>query len=279
MLKLLVIVVVLGVVAASVVLAVLRWRHDAAVDALWLTLERSAVGGGGFDPASVAGLPAPARRMLLHALAPGTPLAGAVLFEAEGQIGLQPGAEKLPFRARQILTVDGLIWRARVGRGLMRMSGSDRYAAGREGGMRWFLWYGVPLVRAEDPDVLRSAAGRVALEIPFFLPTVLAMADRARWEAVDDTSARVHVRVGDEEFAPLLTVGPQGRLTRIQMDRWDPEAVDGRPGHIPWAADEFADERTFDGVTIPTTAAVTRRAGTPQADTFFLARITSARYR
>jgi hypothetical protein len=100
----------------------------------------------------------------------------------------------------------------------------------------------------------------------------------ARWEAIDAHSARVHLQVGSEQLALLITVAPDGRLLRVDMPRWDSEGMDGKPGYVLWVGDQLTEERTFGGYTIPVRMRATKRAGTPQADAFFEAEILSAQY-
>jgi len=272
--------VVVGVLLLAVVaiLGALRVVHDREVTRLWDEL-RQAAGKGRFDPQSLASLPEPAQRYLRHAIAPGTPLAASVVVQMEGRIGLEPGGDKLPFRAEQILAVpNGLIWKASVGDGAVRISGDDRYAAG-EGGMRWYLWHVVPVMSADGPDVSRSAAGRVALEAAAMLPSALVADTGVLWQAVDERSARVRVRVGSEESSVLVVVAPGGQLERVEMMRWDSEGMGGRPGYVLWVAEMLDGEQSFGGYTLPKRVRVTKGAGTPQADSFFEATITAAEFR
>ena len=270
-------VLVLLLLAAAVVLGSVRILHDRQIERLWETL-RVPPGTALFDSESVATLPDPAQRYLRHAIAPGTRLARSVVVEMQGRIGLKPGADKLPFQARQILAApNGLIWRATVGEGIMQITGSDRYVAG-EGAMHWFMGYAIPLLRASGVDVSRSAAGRVALEAPLMLPSALLPEAGARWEAIDARSARVYLQIGSEQLALLISVAPDGRLERVEMPRWDAEGMDGKPGYVLWVGDQLTEERTFGGYTIPVRMRATKRADTPQADSFFEAEIKSAQY-
>ena len=270
-------VLALLLVATGAVLGSLRILHDRELARLWETL-RVPPGTAVFVPETVARLPEPAQRYLRHAIAPGTRLARSVVVEMQGRIGLKPGADKLPFQASQILAMPhGLIWRATVGEGIMQISGSDRYVAG-QGAMHWFMGYLIPVVRAGGVNVSRSAAGRVALEAPLLLPSALLPDAGARWEAIDARSARVHLQVGSEQLALLVVVAPDGRLERVEMPRWDAEGLDGKPGYVLWIGDELTEERTFGGYTIPVRMRATKRAGTPQADSFFEAEIKSAQY-
>src|SRR3990172_9324149 len=161
---------------------------------------------------------------------PRSPLPGPATTEMEGGIALKPGTAKLPFRALQVISPDGLVWQAWVGRGLMRFSGDDAFADGA-GAMRWFLWGLVPIVRAGGPHVTSSAAGRVGLEVPGMLPPALLPRPGVHWDVIDDRTARVVFRVGEEDVSPAITVGEDGRLERIEMMRWDEQGPDGTPGY------------------------------------------------
>lgn len=269
--------VVAGVLLAASGLLASRRRQEQAWDAVWSGLA-PAPSGRRFDPSLVAGLPAPARRFFLRALAPGAELASAVELRMTGLIRLRAGSGGLPLRARQILSTRGLLWRASAGRGLMTIAGADVYADGR-GSMRWYLFGAIPIIRAAGADVTRSAKGRAALEWCVFLPSALLLHPGARWEAVDEATARVHLNVDGETIAPELTVDAEGRLTRLRMMRWDAEGMDGTPGYVLWEADRFSDERTFGGYTLATRMIVTTRAGTERANAFFEPKIEGAAFR
>jgi hypothetical protein len=267
----------LALFALIVFLGAYRALIDRRVDQRWQALQAEA-GTEVFDPAMVAELPEPARRYLRHAIRPGTVLARSVMLQMRGGIALTPGAEKTPLRARELLAAQGLIWQASVGAGTRRISGHDLFADG-EASMRWFLWGIVPIVQASGPDLSRSAAGRVALEVALWLPSALLPPAGARWEAVDGERARVHLSVDGERLAPVLTIAGDGRLTRIEMQRWDTEGLSGSPAYVPWVGDALGEEGTFDGYTIVTRVRATAKAGTPQANEFFEAVVTDAVYR
>ncbi len=262
---------------ALVGLGAFRALADQRVEQLWAALTANP-GSEVFDPAMVDDLPEPAQRYLLHAIAPGAPLAQSVVLHMHGSIALDPGIERQAMRAQELLTARGLIWRAWVGEGVMRFSGHDYFALG-EGAMRWFLWGMVPVVQARGPDLARSAAGRVALEVPLWLPSALLPQAGARWEAVDERRARVHLKVGSEELAPTLTVAADGQLERIEMPRWDVRGLDGQPGYVPWLGEVLGEEKTFGGYTIGVRVRATAKAGTAQANPFFEAVVTAAEYR
>jgi hypothetical protein len=260
-------------VAVTAFLIFMRGRLDRHMTRRWVEL-RPPAGEAGFHPDMVAELPEAAQRYFRHAIQPGTRLARSVYLEMEGRFGLQPGAEKVPMRAQEILAAPhGLIWKASIGSGFMRFSGYDYYVEG-EGAMRWFLWGVIPLVRADAPEITRSAAGRVGMEALAWLPSVLLPQNGIGWESVDEHSARARIQVGSEELAPTIKVAPDGRLERIEMMRWDPD--DGR--YVLYVGEVLGEERDFAGYTIPTKISLTSKVGTPEENTFFEAFVITAEF-
>lgn len=263
--------------AAAVGLRAERARHERGVAALWDELARPG-DGAVFAPSMTDGLPAPARRYLRRAIAPGTPLARSVELRMHGSLRLAREAEPLPMRAEQVLAPPGgMVWRAAVGRGAMRMVGFDRYGRGA-GEMRWWLLGLVPVVRAGGADVSRSAAGRVGLEA-CLVPSALLPGAGARWEEVDDTTARVRLRVGGETVDFTVEVDPDGRLRRVSGMRWNGDPRNGPVGYLRFDVDRFGDERAFGGYTIPTRLRAGWRLGEPGEFPFFESVIDEAVFR
>jgi hypothetical protein len=228
--------VVVVIVLAVLALWFLRHRHtqyEAILEDLWRRLH-AVPPGPAFDPEAeeVTGLPSAARRYLTHAIAAGTPLASSVVLALEGRMGLQPGAEKTRFESRQVLSLPkGMIWQAEVGEGFQAVSGADAYADG-VGESRFYLWRAIPVASGAGPDVSRSAAGRVALESVLFLPSALhpgfphgGPQGGARWEHVDDRTARVRLTVGDHELVPEIQVAPDGHSRSCQSATFSIPAV------------------------------------------------------
>lgn len=265
-----------AIFVVAVILGSYRALLERHVERVWADLQ-AAGEPALFDPEMVAELPAPAQRYLLRAIAPGTALAIAVSLEMQGQITLAPGTEARAFQARQLLaTPRGLLWLARIGDG-RSLWGYDFYAHD-SGGMRWLLWGIVPMVHASGADITRSAAGRVALEAPLWLPSALLPQRGARWEAVDEQRVRVHLKIGTEALTPELTIAEDGRLERVEMRRWALDGVGGQPGYALWVGDSMTEEKTFDGYTIVTRVRATSHAGTPQASPFITAVVTRAEF-
>jgi len=243
----------------------------------WEDLSRSGCGEA-FDPDMVDVLPEPARRFLLHAIAPGAPLARSVEVAMEGTIVLDPARDPLPMRAIQVLSPpDGFVWSARTMGGLMRIRGYDRYSNG-EGEMRWKLFGVIPVMRATGPDVTRSAAARMAME-GVMVPSWLVPGDSrdgggaaVRWEAVDDDHARFVVSVAGETVATTVRVDAEGRPLRAWADRWN-------EGKYERFQVEFDGEFQAGGYRIPAHIEAGWRLGDPDEFRFFRARLTEVRFR
>ena len=197
-----------------------------------------------FAEEDLDGLPRPVRRYLRAAISPGTPLATAARLRMHGQIKL---GRWVPFRATELLAPQrGFRWSARVA-GVI--SGSDCYADG-EGRMVWRLLGVVPVMRADGPDVARSAAGRAAGEA-CWVPTALLPRFGTVWSAIDDRHLRAQMTIDGIRCDVDYTLDEQARLTRIVLDRWgDPDRI-GRWGWHPFGFDVTA-HATYDGITVPT---------------------------
>jgi hypothetical protein len=266
---------VLTVVALKT-MAVLRRRDDGKVDGIWQSLEAPSTHQF-FTEDMVSDLPAPARRYLLHAIRPGTPLASSVSLEMSGAMRLKPEQEWAPMKARQILSPPkGFVWRAEVGDGLMRFSGGDHYANG-SGRVRFWLWGFIPLVKQEGADVSRAALGRMVCET-IWLPSSLLPQRGVKWEASDDESARATMKIGEETITLNLLVEPDGRLREIRILRWGNQTEDGSFGYIPFGG-RIQEERAFGGYTIPSKVSVGWRLGTDRYFEFFRAQIENADFR
>ncbi|TVP46944.1 MAG: hypothetical protein EA350_06170 [Gemmatimonadales bacterium] len=240
----------------------------------WDELSR---GGDGerFEPGMVEGLPEPARRFLLQAIEPGTPLARSVDVSMEGTIVLDPERDPLPMLAVQVLSPpDGFIWSARTTGGLMRIRGYDRYSGG-EGEMRWKLFGVIPVMRATGPDVTRSAAARMAMEgvmVPSWLVPREGAEPAVRWEDVDGDHARFVVTVAGERVATTVRVDAEGRPLRAWADRWN-------EGKYERFQVEFDGEFQAGGYRLPGVIEAGWRLGDPDEFRFFRARLTGVTFR
>jgi hypothetical protein len=164
----------------------------------------------GFSEAELDGLPPAVRRHLQAAIAPGTPLATSARLEMRGQLKL---GRWLPFWAEQILAPhQGFHWAARVA-GVI--GGFDQYLDGR-GELRWKLLGLVPVMRADGPDVARSAVGRAAGEA-MWLPTALLPRFGVQWEAADDQHITARFSLDGSRMDLHYTLAEDGRIRSVVL--------------------------------------------------------------
>jgi hypothetical protein len=242
----------------------------------WERLARPTVSPPGFDPPMTESLPEPARRWLTHVIAPGTPLARAVILEMRGHIRL---GRWIRFRAVQVHAPPaGFIWAARAHWGPMWIGGYDRYS-GATGEMRWRLFSRIPMMSATGPDIDRSAAGRVALD-SILVPSAW-LQEAVTWQTSDnDDKVLAKWQIDDQTLPVTLNVGRDGALRSLTMPRW------AKPRGHPWGEYPFggtlADETDFDGIKLSRTIRAGYFYGTDKWDgpsgEFFRAEITKARF-
>lgn len=237
-----------ALLAGASFLATRNRAYDRKLDDIWRSLERPG-SGEVFRPEMVDDLPPAARRYFLHAIAPGTPLAGYVSLRMHGTLKPGPRLPWLPLTARQIIAPGcGFLWRVNVRRGPFFLSGADYYAGG-EGRIRLVAWGLAPVLDAQGPDLSQSAAGRLLIE-SIWLPAALLPQRGTTIEGQGED--KFNVTVGVDGFASTLTivVDEEGRPREVLMQRYGNQTDDGHWGLIPYGAAIDA-ERAFGGYTVP----------------------------
>jgi hypothetical protein len=229
-----------------------------------------------FDPATLDGLPEPARRLLEAAIPAGAPLSMLARLEMEGEIKL--GGRWFPFTAAEVLRAGtGVVWAPVVGGRLLRFTGADVFGPG-DARMEFRLHGRIPIVRESGPDVARSAIGRVAGEAAVWLPQALTPQAGARWEPIDDSSSAVVLVVDGREVRVEVGVDRENRIRSVGLQRWKGDAEP--PVEAPFGGS--VDRWTTDpnGVRIAAVGTVGWDWGTPgQAEgEFFRYRITSVEF-
>lgn len=249
-------------VGGIAVLGALKARDDRYVAGIWRSLEEISRGSGApFEEEMVAGLPDPARRYFLHAIQPGTPLASGFRWRYHGGLRTDRDALWMDLRAEQILVRDrGFVWKARVSRPPLLMTGADHYLDG-ESRMRISAFGLVPVVNASGPDIARSASGRLLIE-GVALPPALLPGQNVTIEPVDDSRFRALVRLGEWQTPITVTVDEVGRATEVVLDRWGDQTPGKSFRLIPYGA-KLGEEATFGNYTIPTQISVGWWYGTP----------------
>ncbi|MEV4165887.1 DUF6544 family protein [Nonomuraea dietziae] len=214
----------------SVIVAPPRLTDSARLD--WNVLQAPTPDPRPFDPADAEMLPEPARRWLLHAVRPGTPLRRSVVLRSHGAIKL--GSSWRGFHARQVLApLAGYVWAANT----LLVNGFDRYRDG-SGEMRWRLLDLIPVRSSSSPDTACSALGRLASE--FVMVPAVALDPSLVWKPVDER--HVIARLHNHDIT--LTIAVDGRLESVSLSRWHEDRYER------FTAD-CSGEITCDGFTIP----------------------------
>lgn len=197
---------------------------------------------GVFDERELDGLPDPVARYFRASIQPGTPLALTARLTVCGRIRLRSW---MRFRGSEVIAPGlGFVWAVRAG----PVSGYDRYVQG-EGEMRWKLLGLLPVMRADGPDISRSAAARAAGE-GIWLPTALLPRFGVRWDASDDDHIVSHHTLGGYELTCRHTLDERAHIVHTCFERWgDPD------GTGSFALHSFGVEHTahtsFGGIAIP----------------------------
>ena len=246
--------VIIGIIILFAVIALVLWIIElgdrSRIQTKWRSLEVKP-GGRIFSPEMIEDLPEPAKRYLLHSIEPGTPLPGHVVFFMKGEFLTSPTAKPMPMTASQILSVPkGLIWKAWMGSGLMKIAGYDYYSDGK-GGQKFNLWGLIPFLKSSGDDITRSAAGRVGGEA-FLMPSSLLPSGTVTWESIERNSAKAIIAVGNERVEVTMTFDENGALRKVALPRWSNVNPEKEFRYMPFEGTGFSDEKNFGGITIPT---------------------------
>lgn len=223
--------------------AAVKERLPAAVREEWAELAAPSGAGQVFDPASVSGLPEPARRWLLHAIAPGTALRRRVELEQHGRVRI---GTWWPFRACEIIApLEGYIWACTTRILGVPVHGYDRLVHG-SGDMAHRVFARIPLVKVEGSNFVRSAAGRLVSEM-IWAPAV-ALGPEVTWIPRNDTVATALLPFGGQTYEVDVSVGASGALEWVRMQRW--ASTDNGPYQLHPFGAQIHHEATFDGYTV-----------------------------
>lgn len=264
----------LSIVFAALALSAWRWLdHRADRDAMNRLVSGQPTARGLFDPALLDGLPEPARRFFLFAIAPGTPRYTVANLTMAGQFGMGTKAKPsyLDMSATQTLAMPaGFVWKMNARRGLMRLSGSDT-----ESWTRFWLMGLLPVARlGGNPDHTRSAFGRYVAEAVFWTPAALLPGPGIHWEQVDANCARVTVSHQGLSQAVDITVAPDGQPTQVCFQRWS-NANPQKVHRLQPFGGYLSEFREFAGFRLPTRVEAGNNFGTDDYFPFFVVNISN----
>jgi hypothetical protein len=233
---------------ATVVTGTWRWRREsarvvAAIDAAAAGAREAAP----FDPASVDSLPAPVRRYLRWAIAPGTRPVRRVSLVQTGTFAMRPG-QWTRFGAEQVVTTAprAFVWDARMTMAtVVPVLVRDGYRGG-QGAMLATIAGWAPVADAHDtPDMATGALLRWLAEAAWY-PTAFLPSEGTTWTAIDDASARATITDGAATVALDVTFAADGGIARVRALR----VRDGAGAPQPWQG-SFTDYRRVDGMMVP----------------------------
>jgi hypothetical protein len=180
-------------------------------------------------------------------------------------------------QASQIIsTSPGFIWKATIGKGLSSFSGADYYHQNK-GRMRFSLGGLIPVIDAQNENIKRSAAGRLAGEYALWLPSALLPQNGVSWQAISDCSIQANFKIDNEPIALTLTIDNDGKLREISLPRWGDKTKDGNWQYIPFAG-KVESAKTFSGYTIASQITAGWWFGTDNYSAFFQSAIVLAKF-
>lgn len=194
-----------------------------------------------------------------------------VRFKQVGEMQLKPG-RWLRFSADQEAATERVefTWRARFPLApLIALRVDDWYRAG-DGALEVRL-FGLPMKRSRGAEVAKGEAMRYLAELPW-VPQAFVANRELIWREVDDRTVEVATAVAGSRAAMLLHFDDACDIAAASaQDR--PRAVGNSVVETPFAG-EYGDYQVFDGLRLPTSAAV--RWELPEGPfVYFRGRVTS----
>lgn len=266
--------IVILLAIALLILVVLQVKTRQRVQTIWrLCSIQAQPAQQSFSQEMIAGLPEPVQRYFLHAIAPGTPLATINTLEMRGKFRLGRDKPWLPMSCQEIITTQGFVWKAAMGRGLLQLKGADYYINGL-GQVQFALWGLIPVVNVHDQDTSRSSIGRLVQEF-VWLPSALLPQQGVQWREISDNTIQASLKFDNEPITLTLIIDTDGRLLEISSPRWGNHTDDETWTYISFGGTCPA-ENTFDGFTIPAQLNIGWWFGTDRYYDFFQCTIQNA---
>jgi hypothetical protein len=158
----------------------------------------------------------------------------------------------------------------------MVISGSDALVEGKAWTRFWLLGV-IPVANSRtNPDMVRSAEFRAAVE-GLWVPASLLPQSGVRWEQIDADAARLSIERTNPPILLELTLAPDGAVRKISGQRWSNANADRIFRAQPFGG-TVQGEAIFEGFTIPAALQVGNHYGTLDYLPFFQAPITRAKY-
>lgn len=210
-----------------------------------------------YDPAELAGLPAPVQRYFRAVLTPGQSMVTALTLEHTGRFNLSANGERWrPFTSHQRVVVQrpGFLWDARIALAPgVAVRVHDSYSDGQ--GLLHAAVFGLfPVAHLEGGgELARGELMRFFAEAAWY-PTALLPSQGVRWFAVDDHSAHATLSDGALSLTLLFRFDDAGLMRSVHAPARG-RLLGDRVDKAPWEG-RWSDHQRIDGMTVPMTGEV-----------------------
>lgn len=233
-----------------------RWRAETRELAESLRAKQVPPSVKVYDPEELEDLPAPVQRYFRKVLKAGQNMIAAVHIKQEGTFNNKLGSDAWsPFTA----TVDvvtqrpGFVWDARISMMGIPVHVHDAYVGG-EGILRGRLLGALPVMEMRGtPEAAEGELYRYLAEAPCY-PTALLPSQGVRWEAVDNSSARVTLEDGGTRVTMLFTFGEDDLIESVYAEARGRE-VSGKIVPTPWKG-TWSQYESHGGMLVPTSGEI-----------------------
>lgn len=170
--------------------------------------------------ADLKGLPEPVQRYLHYAGVVGKLPIRRIRAHQSGQLRFGPTGRWMPFEAEEVYSAapPGFVWQAKVKTApFLPVKVRDQYLYGR-GHIEGRVGGALTVVDTAGMEIDQGTALRFLNEMVFF-PTAF-LEEYIRWEAIDDTSARVFMKHWPREVTAICHFAPDGRMVDFVAHRF-----------------------------------------------------------
>lgn len=205
-----------------------------------------------YDPTELNGLPAPVQRYFRKVLTEGQPLIAAAHVRQEGTFNARPGNDMWSrFTASQDVVTQrpGFVWNADIRMfGVVPVRVHDAYVAG-EGILHGALLGLLKVMENRGtPEIAQGELYRYLAEAAWY-PTALLPSQGVRWEAVDDSSARVTLADAGTSVTMLFRFNSEDLIESVYTEGRAREE-NGRMIPTPWEG-KWSRYESHNGMLVP----------------------------
>ena len=164
----------------------------------------------------IEGLPSPVRRYFNYALRENQPFISSVRLKHGGEFRPHPNLKWFSIKGEEYFTVEnpGFCWLGKI----PLATATDTYVDGK-GNLKVKLLSLIKFIDARGKETDQGELYRWLAEAPWF-PTALLPSERLRWEAVDDSSAKIIFSDKGLKLEGTFYFNGQGQITVFKAKRY-----------------------------------------------------------